>query len=202
MRKRTIALLLAGALCLAAAVGLTGYNLWDEQRASLSVESGVEQLRAAIQPKDAEKQPLLPEEQVVMPTITLPEDGRNYIGLLEVPVLGLSLPVLDQCTEGLLRAAPCLYQGNLYDGMIIAGHNYRSHFKNLSQLAAGDQVRFTDVEGNVWSYTVVTTEIINGYDVEAMESGDWDLTLFTCTYGGKERVTVRCTMDIQVSAGC
>ena len=30
------------------------------------------------------------------------------------------------------------------------------------------------------------------YDVEAMESGDWALTLFTCTIGGKTRVTVRC----------
>jgi len=28
--------------------------------------------------------------------------------------------------------------------------------------------------------------------VEEMCSGDWDLTLFTCTLGGKFRVTVRC----------
>ena len=196
MRKRTIALLLAGALCLTAALGLTGYNLWDEQRASLSVESGVEQLREAIQPREVERQPLIPEEQVVMPTLTLPADGRDYIGLLEIPVLGLSLPILDQCTEGLLRVAPCRYQGNLYDGMIIAGHNYRSHFKNLSQLVPGDEVRFTDVEGNVWEYTVASTEVINGYDVEAMESGGWDLSLFTCTYGGQQRFTVRCQMNI------
>ena len=27
-----------------------------------------------------------------------------------------------------------------------------------------------------------------------MTSGDWDLTLFTCTYGGQERYTVRCTL--------
>ena len=92
--------------------------------------------------------------------------------------------------------APCRYAGNLYDGLIIAGHNYVSHFKKLSQLAPGDAVRFTDVDGNVWEYTVTTTEIISGYDVEGMEEGDWDLTLFTCTYGGQDRVTVRCTMEI------
>ncbi len=28
--------------------------------------------------------------------------------------------------------------------------------------------------------------------MEEMESGDWDLTLFTCTIGGACRVTVRC----------
>lgn len=28
--------------------------------------------------------------------------------------------------------------------------------------------------------------------IEEMESGDWDLTLFTCTVDGAARVTVRC----------
>jgi sortase A len=28
--------------------------------------------------------------------------------------------------------------------------------------------------------------------VEEMESDEWDLTLFTCTIGGKSRVTIRC----------
>jgi sortase A len=27
-----------------------------------------------------------------------------------------------------------------------------------------------------------------------MESGDWDLTLFTCTTGGQSRITVRCVL--------
>ena len=194
--KRAAAFLLLGVLCLVGALGLTGYNLWDEQRAFHSAETGVEQLRAVI-PSKKDSQPLVPQEQVVMPTVPL--DGRNYVGVLEIPALDLALPVLDDCTESLLKVAPCRYKGNLYDGMIVAGHNYRSHFKNLSQLSVGDTLRFIDVDGNVWNYTVAATEIINGYDVEAMERGDWDLTLFTCTYGGKERVTVRCTMDVQVS---
>ena len=31
--------------------------------------------------------------------------------------------------------------------------------------------------------------------VEEMESGDWDLTLFTCTVGGRTRVAVRCALS-------
>ena len=192
--KRSIFLLVMGALCLLSALGLTGHNLWDERRASQSVAESAEQLSSVIQPKAETDQLLLPQEQTVMPTVPL--DGRSYIGVLEIPSLGLSLPILDQCTDSLLKVAPCLYEGNLYDGFIIAGHNYVSHFKKLSQLVAGDTVRFTDVEGNVWNYTVVTTEIIGGYDVEAMKEGDWDLTLFTCTYGGQDRVTIRCMMEI------
>lgn len=192
--KRSIFLLVMGALCLLGALGLTGYNVWDEQRASRSVVESAEQLSTVIQPKAESDQLLLPQEQTVMPTVPL--DGNNYIGVLEIPTLGLSLPILDECTDSLLKVAPCRYAGNLYDGLIIAGHNYVSHFKKLSQLAAGDAIRFTDVEGNVWEYTVTTTEILGGYDVEGMEEGDWDLTLFTCTYGGQDRVTVRCTMEI------
>lgn len=29
-----------------------------------------------------------------------------------------------------------------------------------------------------------------------MKEGDWDLTLFTCTFGGQQRFTVRCSMNV------
>ena len=51
---------------------------------------------------------------------------------------------------------------------------------------------FTDVEGNEFQYTVAKTEVLDGTDIEGMKAGDWDLTLFTCTIGGRQRVTVRC----------
>lgn len=43
-----------------------------------------------------------------------------------------------------------------------------------------------------FEYEVVSLEILIPEDVEPMEEGDWDLTLFTCTIGGKTRITVRC----------
>ena len=102
----------------------------------------------------------------------------------------------SQWNESLLKRSPCLYEGTIYDGMIIAGHNYRSHFARLNRLRPGDPVTFTDVDGNRWDYTVTLTEIIRGNDAEGMKAGNWDLTLFTCNYGGEERFTVRCTMEI------
>lgn len=35
-------------------------------------------------------------------------------------------------------------------------------------------------------------QILQPGDVEEMLSGGWALTLFTCTLGGRTRVTVRC----------
>ena len=36
-----------------------------------------------------------------------------------------------------------------------------------------------------------TKNTSNGENIEGIESGNWDLTLFTCTVGGQSRVTIR-----------
>jgi len=48
------------------------------------------------------------------------------------------------------------------------------------------------VDGNVFAYKVVETETLSPFSIEEMTTGDWDLTLFTCTVGGQNRVAVRC----------
>lgn len=130
-----------------------------------------------------------------MPTTEV--DGEAYIGVLEIPALELSLPIISQWSDSRLRIAPCRYKGSAYlDDLIIAGHDYRSHFGRLKDLQIGDMVYFTDAEGNRFSYTVSEQDELAGAAVEEMEAGDWDLTLFTCTVGGKARVTVRCEKDL------
>ena len=52
------------------------------------------------------------------------------------------------------------------------------------------------MDEHCFSYTVTALEELDGTTIEAMESGDWDLTLFTCTIGGKKRVTVRCKKNV------
>ena len=41
------------------------------------------------------------------------------------------------------------------------------------------------------------TEVIDEMDTESMLAGEeeWDLTLFTCTYGGRQRYTLRCIQE-------
>ena len=75
---------------------------------------------------------------------------------------------------------------------MIAAHNYASHFGGLSGLSGGEQVIFVDMDNVVSSYTVVAVEILPPTAVEEMTNGEYDLSLYTCTYGGRSRVTVRC----------
>ena len=48
------------------------------------------------------------------------------------------------------------------------------------------------MNGAVTSYEVVEVDILNPTAIEEMTDSGFDLTLFTCTYGGQSRVTVRC----------
>ena len=60
-------------------------------------------------------------------------------------------------------------------------------------MALGDLVRFTDVQGNVFDYTVADLEQLDpGQTRELVLASDYDLTLFTCTVSGMQRFAVRC----------
>ena len=156
---------------------------WQELRDTLSPL-----LAMASQP------PFVQYPEMEMPTREI--DGQTYIGMVEVPALELSLPVISEWTYPRLKKAPCRYVGSVYSkDMVICVHNYDRHFGRLKELAVGDEVRFTDMDGNVFFYSVCGTEQLGKYAVEDMLAGEWDLTLFTCTKGGRMRVTVRCKLE-------
>lgn len=54
---------------------------------------------------------------------------------------------------------------------------------------------FTDMEGTVWRYQVEAVDVLAPEAVEEMTDGVYGLPLFTCTYGGANRVAVRCAAE-------
>lgn len=86
---------------------------------------------------------------------TLNIEGNEYIGYLSIPDLSLELPVMNQWDYTRLKIAPCLYYGSVFtDDLVIAAHNYKSHFGKLEELSLGSFVDFTDAEGTVHRYRV------------------------------------------------
>ena len=126
-----------------------------------------------------------------MPIETI--NGINYIGVLDIPAINRELPVLSEWDYSNLKIAPCRYAGSAYlDNMVLCAHNYDIHFGSLKNLSYGDEIIFTDMDGNVFTYKVIEIETLQPTAIEEMTIGDWDLTLFTCTVGGATRVAVRC----------
>lgn len=191
----------AGILMILAALLLTAYNIWDEQRALREAESVIEQIvpeqeQAIAQSNSLSEKAVVIPDYILNPEMEMPQveiDDQNYIGILSIPALGVELPVMNEWSYPRLKIAPCRYSGSVYqDRMIIAGHNYQSHFGGLKHLQPGDRISFMDMDGNLFQYSVAELEVLEKSDVERMEEGDWELTLFTCTIGGEQRVTVRC----------
>ena len=195
-----------GILMLAAAVLLGGYNLYDEYRAGKSAGAVLEELQQQIPavktPEETSAQEVyLPDDSQlpdysVNPDMEMPEKeiaGDYYIGVLEIPSLGISLPVIGEWDYDALQIAPCRYSGSAYTGnLVIAAHNYQTHFGRIKTLSSGDQMIFTDVKGRSFLYEVAAVETIQSTAVEEVLNEEWDLTLFTCTIDGFERVAVHC----------
>ncbi|MCI8332605.1 MAG: sortase [Clostridiales bacterium] len=194
----TIGFMIGGVLLLAAALLLTIYNVWDKRRAEEAAASVLAQLHEQWEEVDSAGQghhssvpDYLLNPAMEMQTITI--DGYSYIGTITIPSLDLELPVMESFSNEQLKTAPCRYHGSPYSGhFIIAAHNYTSHFGKLKNITVGDKIIFTDMEQNVFRYQAERIETLSGRAVKEMTSGEWDLTLFTCTLSGAERITIRC----------
>lgn len=199
-------LLAAGALFLAAALLLTGSNLYEAYQAGQASKRLFQEVRSRIERQAQEESSLSQAalaggeeetpEYLRNPEMEMPVEeieGNGYIGLLEIPALGLSLPVMSEWSYPNLKLAPCRYSGSAYTGnFTIAGHNYSTHFDPIGGLNAGNSITFTDMQGNRFAYEVQVVETLEATAVADMVSEEWDLTLFTCDLSGESRVTVRC----------
>ena len=189
------ACMIVGILLILGALALLGYNQWDANRADKASQDALgkleETLTETIEDNTEEEiQPELdPEQEMTVTDI----DGWGYIGYLSIPSIGLELPVMSEWSYPRLKIAPCRQFGSSRtDDLVIAAHNYESHFGKLTSLTAGDSVTFTDMDGIVNEYVVNKVEVLDPHSVEEVEHSGYALVLYTCTYGGKTRVTVFC----------
>ncbi len=187
-----------GAALVLAALSLFVWNGWEDRAAGACAERVLPQLRRQMEaPPTAPAAPSAEETTAPAPydpAMTEVEiDGYAYIGCLSIPSAQLELPVMSEWDGERLKIAPCRYAGSTKtDDLVLCAHNYDRHFWPIRNLTPGDAVYFTDMDGVVWQYAVEEVEILAPSDVEKMTAGEYALTLFTCTYGGQSRVTVRC----------
>lgn len=81
-----------------------------------------------------------------MPAIEI--DGRDYIGILELPGRTLKLPVAANWSSSGLSFRPAKYIGSVYDGSLIIGGRYEEgNFDFADLIDAGEEVTFTDMTG-------------------------------------------------------
>ena len=196
--KVGIICIILGVLLLSGALLLAVFNRRQDAAARDAAAKIMAHLGQEIQENSAGELQIPPElltdEDKKMTEVEI--DGHAYIGYLSIPNLGLELPVMSSWSYPQLRRAPCRYSGSVRgEDLVLMAHNYKTHFGRISHLNLHDSVSFTDMDGITTQYKVAALDILESTAVETMTAGEFDLTLFTCTYGGKSRVTVYCNKE-------
>ena len=182
-RNKGLVFLLVGCVLLLVAGGWYVFNIVQDNNAG--------QQATEILNKMNDVQSNVEKNDDITPVITV--DGDTFCGKLVIDKLNVELPVYNEWDYTRLKSAPCRYAGTVAtNDIIIAAHNYKSHFGNLNKLQTGDEIMFIDACGTRHGFLVKAVTTLDGTAVTDMKAGEWDFTLFTCTKGGKQRVTVRC----------
>ncbi len=213
LRRVGVVFVTAGVVLISSALLLFFYNEREDKKAGQEAGILLENLQEYIKKQETvavtpemtqepenplEETPKAPaDEEVSLEPLVVEIDGYGYIGYLSIPKLGLELPVMSDWDYKRLKIAPCRQFGSpKTDNFVIAAHNYKSHFKYLTKLEAGDLVYFTDMEGQKVAYAVVRIETLKPEAVNAVQKSGCDLVLYTCTPGGASREAVFCNRSI------
>lgn len=189
-KKAGIVFVAMGAVLMLSALLLFSNNRQEDEQAGQEAQAALEAVQAAIEEQAASS----PDEteSSEQPSAVL-IDGYEYIGFLSIPSLELELPIMADWDYNRLKLAPCRQAGAVEtDDLVIAGHNYKRHFGYLKDLEPGSSVTFTDLQGSTTSYEVIHVYTIDPKAVDTVLNSEYDLVLYTCTYGGATRVGVFC----------
>lgn len=129
------------------------------------------------------------------------KDGVKYTteAILKIPKINIEYPVLSATSDALLFVSLNKYWGpqpNEVGNYCIVGHYYENGkmFGKLHKLKNGDKAELTDLSGNTLKYQVYNKYVVEPTHTRCtsqLTDGRKELTLITCTNGGKQRLVVK-----------
>ncbi len=131
--------------------------------------------------------------------IELNQDKNFFtIGIIEIPKINVSYPILSKVDDNLLKIAPCRFYGpypNQIGNLCIAGHNYNDNrfFGNLNKLNIGDKISIYDSNKYKVSYYVYDKFEIIDSDTSCtnQNTNQREITLVTCNNFNKKRLIIK-----------
>ena len=179
--------MVVGMVLLVGAVVLLALWRWNIRNSQKRTETYVNTLQALIpQPQDA-----VPEARRdnTMPALSV--DGRNFVGILELPQYGSVLPVCGDW--GKTSQYPCRFSGSIYDGTLqIGATTQKGQCDFYRELSVGDSIIYTDMEGNRYTFEITSLRYEKHADQAALQREDAALTLFIKNIYSFEYLIVSC----------
>lgn len=125
--------------------------------------------------------------------------GHKVVGIIKIPKVDLEYPILETTTVETLNLSITKFWGNEINeigNVTLAGHNNLSGvmFGKIKKLEIGDIIELTDIQNATLKYEIFKTYVIDPNDISCIlpeQEGVREVTLITCTTGGKNRFIVK-----------
>ena len=157
---------------------------------------GTNKIRATL----AKMEELLPERcdgvpgtysNLNMPVLQI--DGVDYVALLEISSLRVSLPVADKWERDKLFYSPARFCGSAYDHTLVIGGMDGAHqFGFCDEIDRGTLITITDMTGSRFTYKVDRVDRAKNADNTWLTGSDYPLTLYCRDTYSLEYIAVRC----------
>ncbi len=129
----------------------------------------------------------------IMPVLSV--ENKDYIGLLELNSLDITLPIGEKWDLSEISHYPCKYMGSMYDSsLIIGGSDNSGQFDFLKTISNGDTLSVTDVTGLRFNYVVTDIRKTKDVSTEGLTSKKADLVLFARNAYSFDYTVVRCDL--------
>jgi len=193
MAKSSKMLLSVGCILVAASLGLLIFSHFHAQNAANTNAHIVAQIRSVIPSPTAGVMDTYLDME--MPALQI--GGQDFIGLVDIPAFGLTLPIYSIWDTGTVTSFPCRFWGSVYDGsLIVGGADQPGQFDCLDNIQNGDTVTVTDMTGAQFSYGVVRVERAKSAQADRLTDSNTELTLFVRDTYNLDYIIVRCASEV------
>ncbi len=191
-KKLNRLVLIVGILLIAAALCLLIFSRTGQKNAADEAAALVAQIRELL----PQVQDSIPDERAdnAMPMLEI--NGKNLIGILEVPAYQAQLPLGAEWDVSEVASFPCRYMGSVYENsLIVGGSDNEGQLDFMQTITGGDIVKITDVTGRRYTYVVTRIEKTSDVSTENLRTDEADLTLFARNSYGWDYTVVRCDLQ-------
>lgn len=169
------------------------YNSFRERKRNEMAKDIVDKVKDEIKKVD---------EHNSIDEVKVKQNNHNFtvLGIIKIKKININEPILKENTKKAYDVSVVKMSGpklNTYGNVAIGGHNYMkgNFFIKINRLKKGDKVEITDLNNNKVDYYVYDfgTVSINesSYLSQPIDKRIREITLVTCTSGGKQRYFVK-----------
>lgn len=120
--------------------------------------------------------------------------GYEVTGILQIPDLNRSWPIIASGDAAATAKIPSIYGGNPASGnLVIADSANNQQFAELKNLPDGSKVVFTDISGREYRYQIATVETVPSSKLAAISRHRerWDAAIITPNFSGRSQIVTR-----------